>query len=160
MIPADLRNDLVEHCGHYPSARVGLIYVLQKLQEHYGGWLPDESLAEAESITGVPEAEVEGLATFYNWLFREPVGRKVIVVCDSISCHLCGCDKIRRQIEQRLGIRIGETTLNGDYTLLPICCLGDCSNAPAIMIGAEHHNRLTPEKIDELLPQLGPGGAS
>lgn len=151
MISEELKRDLIEHCGHYPSRRVGLIYVMQKLQEHHGGWLPDEAVREAAGIVGVSEAEVEGVATFYNWFFRHPVGKNVIVVCDSISCHLCGCDRISSHIEKKLGIRMGETTADGLFTLLPVVCLGNCDNAPSIMVGSELYGRVTEESVDEIL---------
>ena len=154
MIPQTLKTELKEYVKHYPSARVGLITVMHKLQKHYGGWLPDEAITEAAEIVGIPEPEVEGVATFYNWFFREPVGRRIIVVCDSISCHLCGCDRIVEHIKKRLGIGMGETTADGEYTLLPVVCLGNCDQAPSIMIDEETYNRVTPEKLDEILEQL------
>jgi NADH-quinone oxidoreductase subunit E len=164
MIPEELRKELSDHCGHYASRRVGLIFVMHELQKHYGGWLPDEALREAAEIVGIPEPEVEGVATFYNWFFREPVGKKIIVVCDSISCYLCGCDRITAHLERRLGIKMGETTPDGEYTLLPVVCLGDCDNAPSMMINEQLHNRLTPDRVDELLKDyrpavISPGGA-
>ncbi|PKO17555.1 NADH-quinone oxidoreductase subunit NuoE [candidate division BRC1 bacterium HGW-BRC1-1] len=154
MIPQTLKTELTEYVKHYPSERVGLITVMHKLQKHYGGWLPDEAIAEAAEIVGIPEPEVEGVATFYNWFFREPVGRRIIVVCDSISCHLCGCDRLVEHFKKRLGIGMGETTADGEYTLLPVVCLGNCDQAPSIMIDEETYNRVTPEKLDEILEQL------
>lgn len=151
MISSKLRKELADHCAEYPSPRVGLIHVMQKLQEHHGGWLPDEAVSAAAEIAGVPEAEVEGVATFYNWFFRRPVGRKIIVVCDSVSCHLCGCAGIAAHLEARLGIRMGETTPDGEYTLLPVVCLGACDKAPAIMVGEELYCNMTTEKVDEIL---------
>lgn len=154
MIPETLRQELSEHCAHYASRQVGLIYVLQKLQQHYGGWLPDEAIAEAAEIVGIPEAEVEGVATFYNWFFREPVGKTIIACCDSISCHLCGAEQLVAHLERRLGIKMGETTPDGRYTLLPVVCLGNCDRAPSIMIGDELYERVTPERLDEILDTL------
>jgi len=151
MVPETLRKELSDHCGHYPSRQVGLIYVLQKLQEHYGGWLPDEAITEAADIVGIPAAEVEGVATFYNWFFREPVGKTIIACCDSISCYLCGSEQIVAHLEARLGIRMGETTADGQFTLLPVVCLGNCDRAPSIMVGETLYERVTPAMIDEIL---------
>jgi NADH-quinone oxidoreductase subunit E len=151
MIPDHLRRELSEHCDHYASRKVGLIFVMQKIQEYYGGWLNDDAIREAAEIVGVSLPEVEEVATFYNWFFREPVGRTVIVCCDSIACHLCGCDRNLAHLERRLGIQTGQTTRDGEYTLLPIVCLGNCDNAPTMMIGPELYDRMTPEKIDEVL---------
>lgn len=160
MIPDELRKELSEHCDHYASRKVGLIFVLQKLQEHLGGHLPDEAITLASEIVGIPEPEVEGVATFYNWFFREPVGKRVIVVCDSISCYLCGCDRVTSHLEKRLGIKMGETTADGEFTLLPVVCLGDCDKAPAIMIGNELYDDLTPEKVDGILDKLYSGAGA
>lgn len=154
MISDELRRHLSEHCDHYADRRVGLITVMQELQKHYGGYLPDEAIYEAADIVGVTAPDVEGVATFYNWFFREPVGRQIIVCCDSISCHLLGCDRNIAHIERKLGIKMGETTTDGEYTLLPVVCLGDCDNAPSIMIGPELYNRVTPEKLDDIFQKL------
>jgi NADH-quinone oxidoreductase subunit E len=154
MIPETLYKELSEHCSHYPSRQVGLIYVLQKLQEYYGGWLPDEAVTEAANIVGIPEPEVEGVTTFYNWFFREPVGKTIIACCDSISCYLCGAENLISHLEKRLGIRPGETTPDGRYTLLPVVCLGNCDRAPSVMIGETLYERVTVESLDKILDQL------
>ncbi|MBX7245087.1 MAG: NADH-quinone oxidoreductase subunit NuoE [Candidatus Sumerlaeaceae bacterium] len=154
MVPEHIRKELSDHCAHYDSRRVGLIWVLQQLQEYYGGWLNDDAVREAADIVGVTEADAEGVATFYNWFFREPVGENVIVVCDSISCHLCGCDKITAHLEKRLGIKMGETTADKKYTLLPVVCLGNCDKSPCLMIGDELYDNVTPESLDKTLDEI------
>lgn len=151
MIPEALKQELSEHCAHYPSRQVGLIYVLQKLQEHYNGWLPDEAILEAAEIVGIPAEEVEGVATFYNWLFREPVGKTIIACCDSVSCYLCGAEQLIAHLETRLGIKAGQTTPDGEFTLLPVVCLGNCDRAPSIMVGDTLYEQVTPEMLDEIL---------
>lgn len=152
-IPDDLRELLSDHCTHYANRRVGLIWVMQQLQAYYGGWLPNRAINEASEIVGVSRPEVEGVATFFNWFFREPVGRKVVVVCDSISCYLGGCEKNLEHIEKKLNIKIGETTADGEYTLLPVVCLGNCDKAPCMMVGDELHSNLTPEILDTIFAQ-------
>lgn len=154
-LPDELRDHLSEHCTHYADRRVGLIWVMQQLQNYYGGWLPNRGINEASDIVGVSRPEVEGVATFFNWFFREPVGRKVIVMCDSISCYLGGCDSNREHLEQKLGIKMGETTSDGEYTLLPIVCLGNCDKAPCMMVGDELHSNLTPETLDQIFSSNG-----
>jgi len=149
-LPEDLREHLSEHCTHYANRRVGLIWVMQQLQAYYGGWLPNRAIGEASEIVGVAKPEVEGVATFFNWFFRQPVGRNVIVMCDSISCYLGGCEKNLEHLEQKLGITLGETTADGEYTLLPIVCLGNCDKAPCMMVGDDLHSNLTPEDMDKL----------
>lgn len=168
-LPADLRELLAEHCTHYANRRVGLIWVMQQLQAYYGGWLPNRAIGEASEIVGVAKPEVEGVATFFNWFFRQPVGRKIIVTCDSISCYLGGCDRNQEYLENKLGIRLGETTADGEYTLLPIVCLGNCDKAPCMMVGDDLHSNVTPETLDKLFakekmtapePQASAGGSN
>lgn len=149
-LPQDLRDLLAEHCTHYTNRRVGLIWVMQQLQAYYGGWLPNRAIYEAADIVQVAAPDAEGVATFFNWFFREPVGRKIVVVCDSISCYLAGCDQLNEKIEQKLGIRMGQTTPDGEYTLLPIVCLGNCDKAPSMMVGDELHENVTPEMLDKI----------
>jgi len=159
-LPEELREHLADHCTHYANRRVGLIWVMQQLQSYYGGWLPDRGIREASDIVGVALPEVEGVATFFNWFFREPVGRKVVVVCDSISCYLGGCDRNLEHMEKKLGITLGETTPDGEYTLLPIVCLGNCDKAPCMMVGDDLHSNLTPEALDKIFERQKNAAAS
>lgn len=149
-VPEDLRDLLSDHCTHYANRRVGLIWVMQQLQAYYGGWLPRRAVREASEIVGVAEPEVEGVATFFNWFFREPVGRKIIVCCDSISCYLTGNDRNVAHLENKLGVKMGQTTADGEYTLLPIVCLGNCDKAPTMMVGDDLFDNVTPEALDRI----------
>ena len=99
----------------------------------------------------MPAAELDGVATFFNLIYRRPVGRHVILLCDSVSCWLLGCDYIGRHLSERLGIGYGETTADDKFTLLPMACLGTCDRAPALMVDEDLHQDLTAEKVDELL---------
>jgi NADH-quinone oxidoreductase subunit E len=98
--------------------------------------------------------EMEELATFYTFIFREPVGKYVIHVCDSIICWMNGYESIRDFLSQKLGIKMGETTSDGVFTLLPVCCIGYCDRAPAILINRKVYGPLTPEKLDKILEEL------
>jgi NADH-quinone oxidoreductase subunit E len=95
--------------------------------------------------------ELDSVATFYNLVFRKPVGRHVILICDSISCWVMGFEKILDHIQNKLEIKYGETTKDDRFTLLPIPCLGTCDRAPALMIDNDLHRDLTVEKIDKIL---------
>ena len=152
------RVDLDELRAHYPTARAASVSVLKWFQERRG-YISDESLQDAAEYLGVPIADLEGLATFYNLLYRRPVGERVILLCDSAPCWVCGCERIRSRIEERLGIRMGGTTADGAFTLLPIVCLGDCDHAPVMMVEQELHGDLTPERVDDILGASGNGGA-
>jgi NADH-quinone oxidoreductase subunit E len=97
------------------------------------------------------DEEVDGVATFYSRLYRKPVGRNVILICDGISCMILGYESLYEHISKKLGIKYGETTSDDRFTLLPISCLGDCDHAPTLMINDDHYHDLTLLKIDELL---------
>ena len=97
---------------------------------------------------GMSPTDLDSVATFYNLIFRKPVGRHVIMVCDSVSCWIMGHERIRKHLSERLGIEFGETTPDNRFTLLPIVCLGCCDHAPAMMVDGDLHSDLDPQKID------------
>lgn len=136
--------------ANLPNRQSAAIDALKIVQSHRG-WISDASLAAIARLLDMSVEELDGVATFYNLIFREPVGEKVILLCDSVSCWIMGCDKVKERVTQTLGIDFGETTADGRYTLLPIACLGDCDHAPAIMIGDELHHDLGPDDIAGLL---------
>ncbi|GAB4169738.1 MAG: NADH-quinone oxidoreductase subunit NuoE [Geothermobacteraceae bacterium] len=133
-----------------PHPRELIVDVLRAIQDHHG-WVPDEGVELAADILGLTPLQIEEIATFYDKIYRQPVGRKVIHVCDSICCWATGGEQVAEHLKQRLGIDFGQTTADGAFTLLPSCCLGACGEAPAIMIGHTIYGHLTPEKIDEAL---------
>ena len=106
---------------------------------------------DISNLLGMSQDEVDAVATFYNLIFRKPVGRHVILVCDSVSCWLLGYQSIVAPSDRTLGIGFGETTSDERFTLLPIPCLGACDHAPAMMVDDDFHGDLTPEKVDEIL---------
>jgi len=144
------RAQLDEIRAHYPDARGASVSVMKWIQRQHG-YISDESLHDAAAYLSLPAADLEGLATFYNLLFRKPVGRNVVKICDSVSCWMCGYEHIKRHLQQRLGIGFGETTADGEFTLLPVVCLGDCDNAPVMMVNDELAGRLTPARVDAVL---------
>jgi len=150
MLTPEERGELDEMRSNYPTVRAASVSVLKWLQRQRG-YLSDESMRDAADYLGLPAAELDGLATFYNLLFRQPVGERVICLCDSISCWMCGSDRIRQHIENRLRIRMGQTSADGRFTLVPAVCLGNCDHAPSMIVGDELYDDLTPEKIDEIL---------
>ena len=133
-----------------PHPREMVIDVLRAIQEQHG-WVSDDGIELTAQILGLPVIEVEEVATFYDKIFRYPVGRHVIHVCDSICCWSRGGEELFGYLRQKLGIEAGETTTDGTFTLLPTCCLGACGEAPAMMIGRETYGDLTPERIDAIL---------
>ena len=143
-------KEIHEEIEQYPFPQVACIDALKIVQKHRG-WVSDESVRDIAQLLRISNEEVDGVATFYSRIYRKHVGRNVILICDSISCMIMGYESLYQYISGKLGISFGGTTSDGRFTLLPISCLGDCDNAPVMMINNDHFNRLTIEKIDELL---------
>jgi len=128
-----------------------------KIVQEKRGWISDESLAAIANYLMIPEAQLEGVATFYNLIYRRPVGRHVIHLCDSIGCHLCGYQALYQAISKELSVVYGETTKDGSFTLLSNACLGCCDKAPAMMIGTHLYTELTIEKAIAVINQIRAG---
>lgn len=153
MLPEELKKSLIDKITSVDHPRELVVDVMFAIQDHYG-YLSDEALEEAAILLGMTPLEMEELATFYTFIFREPVGKYVIHVCDSIICWMNGYESIREFLSQKLGIKMGETTSDGLFTLLPVCCIGYCDRAPAILINRKVYGPLTPEKLDNILEEL------
>jgi NADH-quinone oxidoreductase subunit E len=122
-----------------------------KIVQSQRGWISDESLREIADHMHMSAEELDSVATFYNLIFRKPVGRNIILLCDSISCYVMGYEAIYAHLKTSLNISFGETTPDDRFTLLPNACLGICDHAPALMINKEVYINLTTEKLDEIL---------
>ena len=144
------RHEIEEEVHHYPDSRAASIGALKIVQKHRG-WVPDAAIPQIAKLIGTDAADLEGVATFYSLIFRQPVGRHVVLVCDSISCHLTGYDELRAALESKLGIRHGQTTRDQRFTLLPICCLGACDRGPTMMIDEDLHGDVDPAALDQIL---------
>jgi NADH-quinone oxidoreductase subunit E len=143
-------HEIENEIGLYPIRNAACIEALKIVQEHRG-WVSDENIKDIAAFLQMPAEEVDGVATFYSMIFRKPVGRNIILICDSVSCYMLGFESIYNYISKKIGIKFGETTPDQRFTLLPNPCLGDCDHAPAMMVNKEHYNRLKPEMIDEIL---------
>lgn len=137
---------------HYPYAQAVGLEALKIVQKHQG-WVSDESLLAVAEYLKIPADELEGVATFFNLIYRRPVGKHVILFCDSVACWMLGCDSLKAYITNKLGIDYGQTTADNLFTLLPVPCLGDCDRAPTMMVGDAHYRNLTPEKIDQIIAE-------
>jgi len=133
-----------------PQPRGAAIEAL-RLAQRRRGWVDESDLAKIAGLLAMTAAELDAVATFYNLIFRRPVGRHVLLVCDSVSCWMLGGEAVRARLEAWLGIRLGETTPDGRFTLLPIVCLGACDHAPALMVDEELHGDLDAATLDRLL---------
>lgn len=137
--------------AHLPYPQAAAIDALRIVQAHRG-WISDESLRAIARHLGMAPDELDGIATFYNLIYRQPVGERVILLCDSVSCWIGGCDTVQHQLRERLGIGPGETTADGRFTLLPVPCLGACDRAPVMMVGEELHTQVNEAALAALLP--------
>jgi NADH-quinone oxidoreductase subunit E len=150
MLTEEEIKEIQEEIKQYPYPAVACIDAL-KIVQHHRGWVSDEAVKAIAKLLSISNEEVDGVATFYSRIYRKPVGRNVILICDSVSCMIMGYGSLYEFISKKLSIKFGETTSDGRFTLLPISCLGDCDNAPAMMINNDHFNMLTAEKVEELL---------
>lgn len=150
MLTPEERRDIEEGLVQYRERRSGAIEALKVVQRRRG-WVSDDGVKDVAGILGMSPEEVDGVATFYNLIFRAPVGRHVILLCDSVSCWAMGHDKVREALRAKLGIGMGETTGDGRFTLLPIACLGACDRAPAMMVDEELFGPLDPETVGDVL---------
>lgn len=137
----------------YADTKGSLITILQHAQEIYG-YLPQDVIRRISERTGVKPAKIMGVATFYTQFRLQPVGKYLIMLCKGTACHVNGSDLIEKTITEALGIRDGETTEDGLFTLKNVACLGCCSLSPVMMINEETYGSLTPEKTRAILAEL------
>ena len=150
MLSDEEKREIEVEFPRYQTKRAVSIDAMKIVQRHRG-WVSDEALRDIAELLDMTTDELEGLATFYPMIYREPVGKHVVLYCDSISCWIMGCDRVRERLQARLGVKPGETTPDGQFTLLPIVCLGACDHAPVMMIDDDLHRDLEPQRIDDIL---------
>ncbi len=150
MLSKEELQEIQEEMAHYEQKQAASIEALKVVQRHRG-WVTDEGLQDAAQALDMTVDELEAVATFYNLIFRRPVGKHIILMCNSVSCWIMGYDNLREHLAQRLGIQLGQTTADGMFTLLPIPCLGTCDHAPALMIDNDLYRDLDPGKLDNIL---------
>jgi NADH-quinone oxidoreductase subunit E len=153
MLSDDLKKTLSARIAHAEDPREQAVDVMFLLQDHYG-YMSDEAMATASTLLGMTTLELEELATFYDHIYRQRVGKYVIHVCDSAICWMHDHQTVIDHIRSRLHVELGGTTADGLFTLLPVCCIGYCDRAPAMTINRQVFGRLTPEKIDRILTKL------
>ena len=140
--------------ARYPDAQAACIPVLHLAQDEFG-YLSDEALALVATTLGLVESHVLGVATFYTMFHRKPRGRYVLMVCTNVSCMLNGGYRVLERIAARLGIKPGETTPDGKFTLIEEECLAACADGPMAMLDQKYYLRLsTPEQVDAMLDEL------
>ena len=148
------RDAIVALKTKYPQVQSAILDALRLAQDEVG-YVPAEASAEVAALLGVSPHHVHSLATFYTMFFTQPVGRAIVEVCDNLSCALWGSRRVLARLEQELGITVGETTPDGSVTLLrTIECLAACGGAPALRVNTTYHEKMTDEKITELVQEL------
>ncbi len=140
-------NAELVHAVTKASASVDALNILQRSR----GWVSDDAVKDVAALLEMTADEVDAVATFYSFIFRKPVGKHVILICDSISCWVMGYNPLLDLMKNKLGIAFGETTADKRFTLLPISCLGACDRAPAMMVDDDLHGPVTPEMMEGLL---------
>jgi formate dehydrogenase subunit gamma len=149
---ARIIDEIVAALAGKPGA---LMPVLHAVNERVG-FIPPEAVPAIARALNLSRAEVYGVISFYRDFRSEPPGRKIIRVCRAESCQALGAVALAAHIQARLGIDFGQTTGNGDFTLEPVYCLGNCACSPAIVVGDDLHGRVTPKRFDEILSAIAP----
>jgi NADH-quinone oxidoreductase subunit E len=150
MLSEEEHGEILAEIGQSERRQAACLEALKIVQKHRR-WVSDECIHDLAPLLGMTSDELDSIATFYPFIFRRPVGRHVIYLCDTVSCWIMGYETLLAHLTARLGIEMGQTTPDGRFTLLPVSCLGACDHAPAMMIDRELHGDLTPEKIDRAL---------
>lgn len=156
LINPESRREIDHWLAKHPAdqRRSAVMAALRIMQEQNGGWLTTELMDAVAEYIGLQPIEVYEVATFYSMFELNPVGRHKIRVCTNISCMLRGSGEVVSHLESRLGIKLGETSADGRFTLQEVECLGACVGAPMFQLGKTYHEQLTPEKIDAILDEL------
>ncbi len=150
MLTDEEKREIDEELGKYQTKRAAGPEAL-KIVQRYRGWVSDDSLRDVARYLELSDEELDSVATCYNFIFRKPVGRHIIVLCDSVVCWVVGYQGILAHLQQRLGIQMGQTTKDRRFTLLPAACLGACDQAPVMIVDEQLYVELTPAKVDEIL---------
>lgn len=150
VISNEARQEIEKLFHHLPHKQAACIDAL-KIVQKYNRWVSDEALQELAPILEMSVHEIDSVATFYNIIFRRPVGRHVILLCNSVSCWIMGYEEIKKALKDKLKIDFGMTTKDDRFTFLPIPCLGTCDHAPAMIIDEDLYRDLKPDHLDEIL---------
>ena len=153
MISEQAKQHMRDLAARYPVARSAVMPALYIAQQEEG-YITQAALQAVAEAIGLTVDDVESVATFYTMYYRQQPGKKVIKVCTSISCYLRNCDALVSHLEQRLGIKRGETTADGNYTLLTVECLASCGTAPVLQINDEFVENVTTQTADALIDEL------
>ncbi|MDP9196766.1 MAG: NADH-quinone oxidoreductase subunit NuoE [Pseudomonadota bacterium] len=141
----------------YPDARSAVMPLLHLAQDQNGNWLPKAAMDHVADMLKMPAMKVYEMATFYTMYNLSPVGKHLVQVCTTTPCWLRGSDDIVAACRKKLGVNMGETTPDGQFTLAEVECLGACVNAPMVQIGNDFYEDLTPDSMTDILEKLARG---
>jgi NADH-quinone oxidoreductase subunit C/D len=153
MLTKEEQSEISEELPLYEQRSALCIEALRIVQKHRG-WISDDAVRDIAEFLGMSPDSVDGIATFYNLIFRKPVGKHVLFICDSVSCWILGCDKLKDYLMNHHGLKMGDTSATGAVTVLPIACLGTCEKAPAVMIDGNIRSHVTPDKLELILQSV------
>ncbi|MGD8588158.1 MAG: NADH-quinone oxidoreductase subunit NuoE [Chromatiales bacterium] len=156
LFSAEVRKEIDQWIAKYPADRKqsAVMAALRIVQDANGGWLTTELMNNVAAYLDMPPIAVYEVATFYSMYELKPVGKHKICVCTNVSCMINDSDRIVEHLERKLGIRLGQTTEDGRFTLKEVECLGACGGAPMLQIGKQYYENLTPEIVDSILDGL------
>lgn len=150
MLSEEEKQEIEAEIPHYAQKQAVCIDAMKIVQRHRG-WVSDEAIADLAQFLGMSAEELDGVATFYNLIFRKPVGRHVILICNSVTCWAMGYGQLSAFLQKELGVEIGGTSPDGRFTMIPNPCLGICDHAPALMIDEDTHVDLNEDRLREIL---------
>lgn len=150
----ELKSILVDkYFPRYPTRKAALLPALHLIQHTYN-WIPKAAMLELSELLQVHPSEVLDTATFYEEYWLKPKGKYLLQVCRSLTCEICGASNLSNHLAKKLNIEPGQTTPDGRFTLIQLECLGSCGTAPVMLCNEVLHEKLTPEKIDQILDGL------
>jgi NADH-quinone oxidoreductase subunit E len=141
----------------YPDRRSAILPALRMAQDQHEGWLPPEALREVAEALELAPAQVEAVASFYDMLHLEPVGRHLVEVCTNLSCALVGAQQVVEAFERELGVHPGETSEDGAVTLRTIECAGGCGRAPVVVVDGRYREPVRPEDVPAIAEEVRGG---
>jgi NADH-quinone oxidoreductase, E subunit len=150
---AENKKRFEEALRRYPVKRAAMLPALWLAQEQHG-WISNEVMEYIAGLLGLTPAKVYEVVTFYTMFPLRPIGRYHFQVCRTLSCELCGSKDVTRFLSEKLGIKLGETSADGRFTLSEVECLGSCGTAPMLQLNDDYHENLTAEKLNGLIDGL------
>ncbi|HQU12699.1 MAG TPA: NADH-quinone oxidoreductase subunit NuoE [Thermodesulfobacteriota bacterium] len=147
------RSEFERLLTRYPDRRAVILPAIHLAQKEFG-YISDEAIVYLAGLVGASPAEIEGVASFYTMYNRKPVGKYHVQICRNISCSLLGAEHLIEHVSRKLGVRPGETTPDGKFTLEKVECLGSCGTAPVMQVNDDYYENLTEASIDAILDKL------